>query len=123
MCTDDKKSCGYKNAKCLGMMENNASLLIQAQKGDKKARDKLVEINMGLVHHIVKRFANRGYEMQDLFQIGCIGLMKAIDKFDLSYEVQFSTYAVPMIMGTLKEVFKEPENRNGENVVLIDKKK
>ena len=50
------------------MMENNASLLIQAQKGDKKARDKLVEINMGLVHHIVKRFTNRGYDLQDLFQ-------------------------------------------------------
>lgn len=89
------------------MMENKTSLLIQAQKGDKKARDKLVEMNMGLVHHIVKRFANRGYEMQDLFQIGCIGLMKAIDKFDLSYEVQFSTYAVPMIMGEIKRFLRD----------------
>ena len=89
------------------MMENNASLLIQAQKGDKKARDKLVEINMGLVHHIVKRFANRGYEMQDLFQIGCIGLMKAIDKFDSTYQVQFSTYAVPLIMGEIKRFLRD----------------
>lgn len=88
-------------------MENNMSLLIQAQKGDKKARDKLVEMNMGLVHHIVKRFSNRGYEMQDLFQIGCIGLMKAIDKFDLSYNVQFSTYAVPMIMGEIKRFLRD----------------
>lgn len=89
------------------MMENNRTLLIQAQTGDKKARDKLVEINMGLVHHIVKRFANRGHEQQDLFQIGCIGLMKAIDKFDLSYEVQFSTYAVPMIMGEIKRFLRD----------------
>ena len=89
------------------MMENNISLLIQAQKGDKKARDKLVELNMGLVHHIVKRFSNRGYEVQDLFQIGCIGLIKAIDKFDLSYDVQFSTYAVPMIMGEIKRFLRD----------------
>ena len=89
------------------MKETNMSLLIQAQKGDKKARDKLVEINMGLVHHIVKRFANRGYEQQDLFQIGCIGLLKAIDKFDLSYDVQFSTYAVPMIMGEIKRFIRD----------------
>lgn len=88
-------------------MENNLSLLIQAQAGDKKARDKLVEINMGLVHHIVKRFTNRGYDLQDLFQIGCIGLLKAVDKFDLSYEVQFSTYAVPMIMGEIKRFLRD----------------
>ena len=88
-------------------MEDKISLLIQAQKGDKKARDKLVEMNMGLVHHIVKRFVNRGYEVQDLFQIGCIGLIKAIDKFDLSYNVQFSTYAVPMIMGEIKRFLRD----------------
>ena len=89
------------------MMENNTRLLIQAQKGDKKARDRLVEINMGLVHHIVKRFANRGYDVQDLFQIGCIGLMKAIDNFDLNYNVQFSTYAVPLIMGEIKRFLRD----------------
>lgn len=89
------------------MMEEKLSLLIQAQKGDKKARDKLVEMNMGLVHHIVKRFSNRGHDMQDLFQIGCIGLLKAVDKFDLSYEVQFSTYAVPMIMGEIKRFLRD----------------
>ena len=82
-------------------------LLVQAQKGDKKARDQLIEMNMGLVHHIVKRFANRGYDVQDLFQIGCIGLMKAIDKFDLNYNVQFSTYAVPLIMGEIKRFLRD----------------
>ena len=62
---------------------------------------------MGLVRHVVKRFANRGYDMQDLFQIGCIGLLKAVDKFDLSYDVQFSTYAVPMIMGEIKRFLRD----------------
>ena len=103
------------------MIENNASLLIQAQKGDKKARDKLVEINMGLVHHIVKRFANRGYEMQDLFQIGCIGLMKAIDKFDYRKGFRFATYAVWWINQSITRGI----NKNmvtGENTVSLERK-
>ena len=56
-------------------------------------------INLGLIRSVLKGFANRGYEIEDLFQIGSIGLLKAIDKFDLSYDVKFSTYAVPMIVG------------------------
>lgn len=88
-------------------MEDVVSLLIQAQKGDKQARDELIENNLGLVRHIVKRFANRGYDTQDLFQIGCIGLMKAIDHFDTSYNVKFSTYAVPMIMGEIKRFLRD----------------
>jgi len=89
------------------MTEDHMDLLIQAQRGDKQARDKLVENNMGLVRHVVKRFAGRGYDMQDLFQIGCIGLLKAVDKFDTSYDVQFSTYAVPMIMGEIKRFLRD----------------
>lgn len=88
-------------------MENVFSLLIQAQEGDKKARDKLIEGNLGLVRHIVKRFVGRGYDTQDLFQVGCIGLMKAVDKFDVTFQVQFSTYAVPMIMGEIKRFLRD----------------
>ena len=77
-------------------MDNILALIGRVQQGDKEARDILVEKNMGLVRSIVKRFANRGVETEDLIQIGCIGLLKAIDKFDLSYDVKFSTYAVPI---------------------------
>lgn len=88
-------------------MEETAVLLRQAQAGDKEAREVLVEKNLGLVHHIVKRFLGRGYDAEDLFQIGSIGLMKAIDKFDLSYEVKFSTYAVPMIIGEIRRFLRD----------------
>lgn len=88
-------------------MEETAVLLMQARAGDRGAREVLVEKNLGLVHHIVKRFQGRGHDMEDLFQIGSIGLMKAIDKFDLSYEVKFSTYAVPMIAGEIKRFLRD----------------
>ena len=88
-------------------MEETAVLLTLAQAGDRGAREILVEKNLGLVHHIVKRFLGRGYEAEDLFQIGSIGLMKAIDKFDLTYEVKFSTYAVPMIAGEIKRFLRD----------------
>lgn len=88
-------------------MEETTVLLTQAQAGDREAREVLVEKNLGLVHHIVKRFIGRGYEAEDLFQIGSIGLMKAIDKFDLSYDVKFSTYAVPMIAGEIKRFLRD----------------
>ena len=77
-----------------------------AQNGDKEAREALIKENIGLVRHIVKRFLGRGYDPEDLFQIGCIGLMKAIDKFDTSYEVCFSTYAVPMILGEMRRFLR-----------------
>ena len=89
------------------MMDLTTQLLVQAKTGDKKARDTLVEDNLGLVHYIVKRFLNRGYEVEDLFQIGCIGLMKAIDQFDTSYQVKFSTYAVPLITGEIKRFIRD----------------
>lgn len=88
-------------------LERNESLLLRAKEGDKDARDLLVEENTGLVHSVVKRFLGRGQEMEDLFQVGCIGLIKAVQKFDLSFGVRFSTYAVPMIMGEIKRFLRD----------------
>lgn len=88
-------------------MEHTIALIVRSHQGDKEARDMLVEENMGLVWSIVKRFAGRGYEQEDLFQIGSIGLIKAIDKFDTSYDVKFSTYAVPMISGEIKRFLRD----------------
>ncbi|MGN1180195.1 MAG: SigF/SigG family RNA polymerase sporulation sigma factor [Suilimivivens sp.] len=88
-------------------MTENAVLIGRAQAGEKESREILIEQNLGLVHHIVKRFLNRGYEAEDLFQIGVIGLMKAIDKFDTSFEVKFSTYAVPLIAGEIKRFIRD----------------
>ncbi|HAB59845.1 MAG TPA: RNA polymerase sporulation sigma factor SigF [Lachnospiraceae bacterium] len=82
-------------------------LIKLSKTGDKEARDLLVTQNVGLVWSIVRRFAGRGHELEDLFQIGSIGLIKAIDKFDLSYEVKFSTYAVPMITGEIKRFLRD----------------
>ncbi len=82
-------------------------LIRLSKQGDKAARDRVVTENVGLVWSIVRRFMGRGHEAEDLFQIGSIGLMKAIDKFDLSYEVKFSTYAVPMITGEIKRFLRD----------------
>ncbi len=88
-------------------MEEMSVLIEKSHAGDKEAREVLIEKNLGLVHHIVKRFLNRGVDAEDLFQIGCIGLMKAIDKFDLAFDVKFSTYAVPMISGEIKRFLRD----------------
>lgn len=82
-------------------------LITQAQAGDMDARDRLVNCNLKLVFNLVQRFYNRGYELEDLFQIGSIGLIKAIDKFDLSYDVKFSTYAVPLIIGEIRRFLRD----------------
>lgn len=82
-------------------------LIQQSQEGDRDARRMMVEGNTRLVWSIVQRFASRGADLEDLFQIGCIGLMKSIDKFDLSYEVKFSTYAVPMIVGEIQRFLRD----------------
>ncbi len=82
-------------------------LILLAKSGDKLAQGAIVESNIGLVWSIVRRFQNRGYETEDLFQIGCIGLIKAINKFDTSFEVKFSTYAVPMIIGEIKRFLRD----------------
>ena len=81
--------------------------IINAKAGDRQAQSILVENNVGLVWSIVRRFQNRGYEIDDLFQIGCIGLIKAINKFDESFNVKFSTYAVPMIIGEIKRFIRD----------------
>ena len=79
----------------------------KAQEGDKAARDTLVNENVGLVYMVLKRFSGRGQEIEDLFQIGVIGLLKAIDKFDLGRELSFSTYAVPMIIGEIRRFLRD----------------
>jgi RNA polymerase sporulation-specific sigma factor len=86
---------------------NNAELMARAKAGDKQAQEMLVENNVGLVWSIVRRFQNRGHEIDDLFQIGCIGLIKSINKFDSSFDVRFSTYAVPMIIGEIKRFLRD----------------
>lgn len=88
-------------------MERILYLLNRAKQGDKEARNTLVEENVGLVWSIVKRFTNRGYDPEDLFQIGTIGLMKAVDYFNTDYDVKFSTYAVPMITGEIKRFLRD----------------
>ena len=82
-------------------------LLQKAQKGDIDARERLVNCNLKLIFNLIQRFAHRGYELEDLFQIGTIGLIKAIDKFDFSYGVKFSTYAVPMIIGEIRRFLRD----------------
>ena len=88
-------------------MIDNAELLKRRGEGDESCRTLLVENNMGLVYSIVNKFQNRGYERDDLVQIGAIGLIKAVKKFDFSFNVQFSTYAVPMILGEIKRFLRD----------------
>ncbi len=88
-------------------MEHTLALIGRAHQGDKVARDKVYEENIGLIYSVVKRFAGRGVEAEDLFQIGSIGLLKAVDKFDTSFEVKFSTYAVPMIIGEIRRYLRD----------------
>ena len=88
-------------------MDDTIALIRKSHSGDKAAREQLVKENVGLVHCVVKRFLERGAEREDLFQIGSIGLLKAIDKFDLTYNVKFSTYAVPLISGEIKRFLRD----------------
>lgn len=88
-------------------MDHTIALIKRSHEGDEKAREQLVEENVGLIWCVVKRFYGRGTDTEDLFQIGSIGLLKAIDKFDVSYDVKFSTYAVPMISGEIKRFLRD----------------
>ena len=88
-------------------MDSTLALIQKAHQGDKKARDTIFQENVGLVWSIVRRFSNRGVELEDLFQIGSIGLLKAVDHFDFSFDVKFSTYAVPMISGEIKRFLRD----------------
>lgn len=88
-------------------MNGTMVLISEAQQGNQNAKDELVKQNLGLVGSIVKRFEHRGHDREELFQIGCIGLIKAVDKFDLTYEVAFSTYAVPLISGEIRRFLRD----------------
>ncbi|HHW54164.1 MAG: RNA polymerase sporulation sigma factor SigG [bacterium] len=100
--------CGVNTAKLPVLSNKKMRELLQAmQNGDTSARDKLVNGNLRLVLSVIQRFNNRGEYVDDLFQVGCIGLMKAIDNFDLSQNVKFSTYAVPMIIGEIRRYLRD----------------
>ena len=88
-------------------MDHTLALIMKSQQGDKEARDTVFKENAGLVYSMAKRFAGRSVEMEDIVQIGSIGLLKAIDRFDISYDVKFSTYAVPMIIGEVKRYLRD----------------
>lgn len=88
-------------------MDHTIALIRKSHEGDKEAREQIVKENAGLVWCVVRRFYGRGAELEDLFQIGSIGLLKAIDKFDLTYDVKFSTYAVPMIAGEIRRYLRD----------------
>ena len=87
--------------------EENSELLPLAKAGDAEAMNRLIEANLPLVTSISKKFINRGYEYEDIYQIGCMGLVKAINNFDDKYNVKFSTYAVPMIIGEIKRFLRD----------------
>ena len=100
--------CGVNTAKLRILKESEKiELLKKARNGDKKARDELVMGNLRLVLSVIQRFSNRGENPDDLFQVGCIGLIKAIDNFDLSLDVRFSTYACPMIIGEVRRHLRD----------------
>lgn len=100
--------CGVDTAK-LPVLKNPEMrvLFTELQSGDRSAREVLVNGNLRLVLSVIQRFNNRGESVDDLFQVGCIGLMKAIDNFDLSQNVKFSTYAVPMIIGEIRRYLRD----------------
>ncbi|MEN6390127.1 MAG: SigB/SigF/SigG family RNA polymerase sigma factor [Syntrophomonas sp.] len=89
------------------LYKENENLLLRAQDGDEEARAQLYEANVGLIYMVLERFKNSSYEYEDLYQVASIGLIKAIDKFDHSYNVRFSTYAVPMIIGEVKKFLRD----------------
>jgi RNA polymerase sporulation-specific sigma factor len=101
--------CGVDTSKIKVLKESEKIELLKKIKenGDKRARQKLIEGNLRLVLSVVQRFSNRGENPDDLFQVGCIGLIKAIDNFDTSHDVRFSTYAVPMIIGEIRRYLRD----------------
>lgn len=100
--------CGVNTAKLKVLKEKEKmELLRQSKAGDKKAREDLIKGNLRLVLSVIQRFTNRGENPDDLFQVGCIGLIKAIDNFDISQDVRFSTYAVPMILGEVRRYLRD----------------
>ncbi|MBR3933320.1 MAG: RNA polymerase sporulation sigma factor SigG [Clostridia bacterium] len=100
--------CGVNTSK-LPVLSNDKKqeLFLRIKKGDKLAREEFVQGNLRLVLSVIQKFSNRGENADDLFQVGCIGLMKSIDNFDLSQNVKFSTYAVPMIIGEIRRYLRD----------------
>ena len=100
--------CGVDTSNLVVMKEKEKEeLLLKIKQGDKLAREKLISGNLRLVLSVIQRFTNRGENMDDLFQVGCIGLIKSIDNFDISHGVRFSTYAVPMIIGEIRRYLRD----------------
>lgn len=100
--------CGVNTSKLKTLREKEKmELLKEVKKGNQSARDRLVNGNLRLVLSVIQRFVNRGENLDDLFQIGCIGLIKAIDNFDITQPVRFSTYAVPMIQGEIRRYLRD----------------
>lgn len=100
--------CGVNTANLKVLKEDEKrQLLLQVKKGDQKSRDALIDGNLRLVLSIIQRFSSRKENMDDLFQVGCIGLIKAIDNFNTELEVKFSTYAVPMIIGEVRRYLRD----------------
>ena len=100
--------CGVNTSKLPVLTrEEKDALFIKIKNGDMQAREKFIRGNLRLVLSVIQRFSNRGENADDLFQVGCIGLIKAIDNFDLSQGVQFSTYAVPMIIGEIRRYLRD----------------
>lgn len=100
--------CGVNTAKLKVLKESEKRELLKKTKlGDKRAREELVSGNLRLVLSVIQRFSNRNENMDDLFQVGCIGLIKSIDNFDISQQVRFSTYAVPMIAGEIRRYLRD----------------
>lgn len=100
--------CGINTATLKILPEKEKQVLLkEAKKGNKKAREDLINGNLRLVLSVIQRFTNRGENLDDLFQVGCIGLIKAIDNFDTGHDVRFSTYAVPMIIGEVRRYLRD----------------
>ena len=100
--------CGVDTSKLTVLKEaEKMTLLKKMHAGDRTAREKLINGNLRLVLSVIQRFTNRGENLDDLFQVGCIGLMKSIDNFDISLDVRFSTYAVPMIIGEIRRYLRD----------------
>ena len=100
--------CGVNTSKLpLLTSEEKKELFVKIKSGDEEARQTFINSNLRLVLSIIQKFSNRGEQVDDLFQVGCIGLIKAIDNFDLSQDVQFSTYAVPMIIGEIRRYLRD----------------
>ena len=108
--------CGVNTSLPVLKNEEMMTLFLRAQQGEKEAREELIRGNLRLVLSVIQRFSNRGEYVDDLFQVGCIGLIKAIDNFDLEQNVRFSTYAVPMIIGEIRRYFRE---QPGEGVPVL----